>query len=158
MISAHSTGEEPWRPPPEPLRLTIEVPATVRRGEPVSYRVALTNAGKLPVLVHTAGRAEHGLWHELVVSTPAGVVVWSPRLVALPPGVFAVDIAAEWERSLSPGQSLTAERSWDQRDLHRRLVPPGVYRVRAVITLGEPPRGTPEFEAISEPRELEIVP
>lgn len=110
-------------PPPAPLVLRVDLPDIAPTGMIIPFRVALANPGFSPVTVELSGRPTA---FDLLVQTEAGELIWR-RLEGVP--VEAVLVS----RELAPGEVLTFDARWDQRDRQGDPVAPGVYQVRAVL-------------------------
>ena len=123
-------GPEPV-PPPAPLVLHVHLPQLVPAGMTIPFRITLGNNGLQPVTVELGGRP---IAFDLVVHADDGTMVWR-RLEGVP--VEAVLVT----RVLAPGEVLTFEGHWDQRDLRGRPVRAGSYRVRGVLPVPTAPSG-----------------
>jgi hypothetical protein len=123
------------------MRLTLEVPDTVRLGEPVPIRLKLVNPSDRAADVALQGRPTA---FDVIVSGPTGMV-WR----RLEREVVAAILQL---RRLGPKDSLVLESEWDQRDRSGVPVPPGEYTVT-----GELPSDPPGVFR-SPPATLRIVP
>lgn len=129
-------------PAPAPLVLRVDLPDLAPAGMTVPFRLALGNRGPVPVTVELAGQP---IAFDLVVQSAEGHVVWR-RLEGVP------GEAAPAIRTLAPGEVMTFDGHWNQRDNQGRQVPPGTYRVRGVLPVAEAPGGWG-----SAPHELTII-
>lgn len=129
-------------PAPAPLVLRVDLPDLAPAGMTVPFRLALANRGRIPVTVELAGQP---IAFDLVVRSGDGRLVWR-RLEG-----FAVE-AAPAIRTLAPGEVLTFDGHWNQRDGEGRPVPPGLYNVRGVLPVADAPGGWG-----SAPREITII-
>ena len=123
------------------MRLTLEVPDTVRLGEPVPIRLKLVNPSNHPVDVVLQGRPTA---FDVIVSGSTGPV-WR----RLEREVVAAILQL---RRLGPSDSLVLDTEWDQRDRSGVPVSPGEYTVT-----GELPSDPPAAFR-SPPARLRIVP
>ena len=104
-----------------PLVLHPNVPAEVRQGTPVTFRVSLVNRGSSPVGVTLRGQAE--AWFDIVVRDDEnGAVMWwrMDRMASLSIGE---------DRTLAAGDSIVFAETWDLRTRYGSTVPPGTYQV-----------------------------
>lgn len=128
---------------PSPLLVRVDLPDVAPSGMGIPFRVVLANGGDSAIQVELSGRP---IAFDLVVRRAERDVVWR-RLEGVPvEAIFVI-------RTLAPGEVLTFEDRWDQRDSGGRLVAPGSYQVRAVLPVADVPGGWG-----SEPRELTIIP
>jgi len=114
------------RPASAPLRFTVEAPAAVQAGGVVLLRMRLGNTGPSPVTVYVDGAPAAPLYN-FVVTGDNGRLVWQRF------GPGGPTPAARVRHDLGPGTELVYEQAWDQRDMQGRRVPPGTYRVRALL-------------------------
>jgi hypothetical protein len=120
----------PVRPPPTAqgsVQLTLEIPATVRTGEPVPITLRLVNASDSAVEVVLHGRPAA---FDVVVSGPTHVV-WRRLEGAVIASILQL-------RLVEPGDTLRFETTWDQRTHAGRPVAPGEYTVTAEIPTDPP--------------------
>jgi hypothetical protein len=111
------------------LRLHLDVPHTVRVGEPVPIVFRIENARQQPLDLYLRGRE---IAFDIVISDRAGRVVWRRLAGEVIPAILRIE-------TLGPGGVLTLEHLWDQRTGPGRTVPPGDYTVRAeLLTENEP--------------------
>ena len=130
-------------PAPAPLALRVDLPDLAPAGMDVPFRLALANRGDRPIPVELGGRP---VAFDLVVRRADGAIVWR-RLEGVPIEMILV------QRTLGPGEVVTFEGHWDQRDSRGKQVPPGVYQVRGVLPVPVEPGGWG-----SDPRELTVTP
>jgi hypothetical protein len=109
--------------PPAPLVLRVDLPDLVPAGMNIPFTLALANTGDRAVPVELGGRP---IAFDFIVRQVDGRLVWR-RLEGVP--VEAILI----ERTLAPGEVMTFQGHWNQRDAAGHHVPPGVYRVRGVL-------------------------
>ena len=115
----------PRVPPPAPFELGLHVPSTVARGGRVPLTMTLTNRGTQPATLELRPR---GSEFNFFVSRADGVPVWH-RLV----GIDVPDYVEP--RTLAPGEVLTYQALWNQRDLRGKRVPAGAYSVQGVLLM-----------------------
>lgn len=116
------------------MQLEIEVPPEVRQGEPVPVTLRLTNTSQQPVTAYLMGRPTA---FDIEVADQAGQIIWRRLAGQTVPAILGV-------RTLRPGESLSFEESWPQRDQAGRQVPSGTYAVTGVLpTDTEPIRSRP---------------
>lgn len=114
----------------DPVTLTLSVPARTARGTPVPVRVLLHNGGTRPVSIGLGQNEDM----EVVVSRvdrPAqqGAVFGPTQL----PGRVQRARATVVTDPIRPGRDSTFEILWPQTDDLGHRVPPGPYRLRAVV-------------------------
>jgi hypothetical protein len=114
-----------------PWRLEIEAPTAVHAGQPITFRLRVTNLGRQPRDLLLGG------WpaHDFRVLSEAGREVWRWSRGQVRRDVLAL-------RTLQPGEEITFEGEWDQRDAAGATVPPGAYQVEAVLAIGPGRWGT----------------
>ena len=116
------------------MRLEIEVPPEVRRGEPVPVTLRLTNTSQQPVTAYLMGRPTA---FDIEIADAAGRIIWRRLARQTVAAILGV-------RTLGPGESLSFEESWAQRDQAGRQVPSGAYAVTGALpTDAEPIRSRP---------------
>jgi hypothetical protein len=121
---------DPVRPPPTAqgsVQLSLQIPATVRTGEPVPIELRLVNASDTAVEVVLHGRPAA---FDVVVAGAKGVV-WRRLEGAVIASILQL-------RLVEPGDTLLFETTWDQRTRAGRPVPPGEYTVSAEIPTDPP--------------------
>ena len=101
-----------------PWRLTMRVPDSLRRGQPVSLALVLENAGDSAVDPHLGSPAAADF-----VVTRAGDTseVWSKLH-----GAQLLSLLLR-KGVIAPGDSLRVEHRWDQRDNSGHQIPAGTY-------------------------------
>jgi hypothetical protein len=123
------------------LAFRVDVPGSVRAGEPVHIAVRLTNKTErvLPLASGAGGRT-----FDVTVSRADGTIIW--RRVH---GGTVSDGQAE--RVLEPAESLVFEASWDGRAAGRPAAP-GRYLVTGTLLIeGEEP-------LVTRPTPFELLP
>ena len=111
--------------------VSVAVPATVQRGQPVPIRVRLTNRLDRPVTLRVPPNQPPD-WLVRVVGAN-DLVLWMRR-----------SFDTGFERgvlTLAPRASVTRTIVWDQRDMEGRAVPRGVYRAWVFLYAPTLPRG-----------------
>jgi hypothetical protein len=107
------------------LRVHLVSPSRAIVGTAVPFKLVVKNTGtaKAQVLQVAPGPV-----YDVTVTRPDGRIVWQ----RMPPD--AVLLTAGTLYTLAPGQSRELETiSWDQRDLHGRMVEPGRYMAHGVF-------------------------
>ncbi|MCL5110730.1 MAG: BsuPI-related putative proteinase inhibitor [Chloroflexi bacterium] len=119
-------------------RLTLDLATgapTYITGTKVSFKLTARNAGTTPVTLSFAS----GQRFDMVVQDATGREIW--RWSA---GRVFTQVMSSQE--LAPGQSLTYDATWDQKDPTGQLVSPGRYSARSWLTArGVPQQATVEF-------------
>jgi hypothetical protein len=111
------------------LRLSIELPAEARVGEPVPIAFRVENISARPLDLYLRGRT---IAFDLVVSGADGSIVWRRLEGEIIPAILRIE-------TLAPGTALLLEHTWDQRTNAGNAAPPGEYTVRAeLLTETEP--------------------
>jgi len=119
--------------PRDSLRLQLEVPAQVPAGAPVPIVLRVTNTGAAARELYLRGRT---VAFDVTIAREGGAVVWR-RLDGQ-----AIEAIVQL-RVLQPGEALTLEHRWDQRDRRGEPVAPGIYTVQGALLTDEPePRRT----------------
>jgi len=90
-------------------------------GEPVAIRLRVTNVASAPIAITTYS----GQQYDLIVRQ-RGALIWQWSHDK----AFAQVVR---ETSMPPGETLTFNWTWDQRDLQGRPVEPGAYDISAVF-------------------------
>jgi hypothetical protein len=109
------------------LVLRLEVPASVRVGTSVSFKLTLQNTGKRPVTLTLGGRPAY----DVVVTTPEGQEIWRWSHGE------AIQQIIE-RKPLKPKETLEFAAVWEQRDNAGTPVPSGMYQVRGLLNLDPP--------------------
>jgi len=118
-------------PSPDSLELDLQVPDTVRIGDPVPIVLTITNRTTRRLALYLRGRE---ITFDVTVSRPGGALVWRKLEGEVIPAIVRLE-------ELAPGAVLTVRDSWHQRDQAGRPVPPGEYQVGVeVLTEGQPLR------------------
>lgn len=114
------------------LRLEMTVgKAAYAPGEPVAVSMRVTNVSSAPLVVTTSGQG-----YDVAVRQRGALVwLWSHDKPA---------VAARIQ-TLAPGDTLTFQARWDQRDLQGRQVEPGQYDISCIFSGGQRP-GAPAVE------------
>ena len=123
------------------IELRLLAPARVLQGDTVPVTLRIENAGG-PTTLYLQGRPPA---FDITVHDASGRQVWRRLEGAVVAMVLGV-------RELAPGESLELEDTWRQTDAAGHLVPPGRYRLTALLP-GEPGR-----ELRSAPARLDILP
>jgi hypothetical protein len=118
-------------PPSAPLELLLEIPAEIRQGVAVPFKLVLENRGDQPADVELGGDP---ISFDLSVRSSDGSEVWR-RLE----GVATADILIS--RTVAPGAAIEFADTWPQRSNKGRAVGPGVYRVRGILPVVGVPGG-----------------
>ena len=114
------------------MRFDIDCPSEVKQGEPVTVTLRLTNTSDQVQTAYLMGRPTA---FDVEVSNAAGTVIWHRLAGETVPAILGV-------RTLAPGEALTFEGSWRQRDQSGRPVPPGVYHIVGVLPTDAQPLRT----------------
>lgn len=115
-------------PPPDTLRFTVALAASVRRGEAVLITLRLANTSDRRVTLYLTGRT---ISFDVVVTGPDSQVVWRRLDHVTTQQIVHV-------KALAPGEALEFHARW------RADAPAGTYTVIGVIpTDREPFRTTP---------------
>lgn len=146
--SQRRTGEpDRRRESAEPLRLRIESPRTVRRGDPIPIDLVLTNTGRREVIASIDRfLADSQPSFVLVIATPGGTPIWRR-----PPDQFRLRVSKDPRSSRSratasgvqmdvrlvPGASYRLHERWQQDDVEGRRVALGTYMIRGSICVGD---------------------
>lgn len=139
-VLATGCGEDPLGPDPavysrldqgpfevasHGLLMEVSFPGSVEQGATVDFHLALTNTTADTLVIIHAGREVFDAY-DVAITRPDSTVVWE--------ALFGVNYPDAGKlASLPPGNTWEFTRSWDQRDIHNNVVPPGEYRVRAVF-------------------------
>ncbi|MGK2960587.1 MAG: BsuPI-related putative proteinase inhibitor [Gemmatimonadaceae bacterium] len=111
------------------LQVTLDAPEEVEAGDRVAYAVVIRNSGSEPVDLHLQGREPT---FDLRVADEAGATVWRRLEGQSVQAILRLD-------TLGPGEAMTLDDLWDQRDASGEPLPPGSYILQAeVLTDGEP--------------------
>lgn len=111
------------------LRLAIDAPDTVPRGDAVPITFRVENVTDRTLSLHLMGR---DIAFDVIVARVDGSTVWR----RLEDEVLQAILRFE---TLAPGQALVLDALWDQRSNAGQPVPPGEYRVWAqLLTDGDP--------------------
>jgi hypothetical protein len=113
---------------PDSLDFTVVAPRSVRRGEPVSITLRLTNAGKHGVDLYLTGRT---VAFDIIVARADGQVVW--RRLEHASGQQILQI-----KMLAPGET------FELKDVWKAATDPGEYTVQGVLPTDREPLRTPE--------------
>lgn len=133
--------KQPETAPSDSVRLWLEAPSEVRRGEHVPMTLRVRNILSRPVTLEHGGRP---LTFNLIVTRPDGTQVWSRMH-----GRGVLDI--QWSTTLQPGETLEFTEAWDQRANNGTPVAPGTYSIRGAL-VAVPGNST------TEPRPIVIRP
>jgi len=121
--AGHTFPVERPSPVRDSLRVSLDVPERVDRGEAVPMVLRVENAGESPVELRLTGRPPA---FDLIVTDAAGDTVWRRLEEAAIQQILVLT-------TLSPGETLTFEDAWDQRSAGGEPVPPGTYTVRGEL-------------------------
>jgi hypothetical protein len=118
-----------WQPTPqEPIRVSIEVPSTVRRGADVPVRVTVHNGSQHPIAVGFGQRRGFNVLVARAAGRADSAAVWAlPRMFSPGRDVTVTD-------PLQPGRDTVFAVVWPGVDDAAQLVPPGSYRIRATVS------------------------
>ncbi len=122
------------------IRVTLEAPETASAGEPVAYAVVITNVGSEPLDLYLQGREPT---FDLRVTDETGATVWRRLEGQSVQAILRID-------TVGPGEAMTLDDVWDQRDASGRILAPGVYGLQAEV----PTDGQP---LMSQGRELRLT-
>jgi hypothetical protein len=130
-----------------PLSLRINVPRSVGRGAPVAIEVVLSNLGKtsVPVSIGYEIGARPQADIDAVILSADSTRVWR-RHATMPRGGTEPRQArtgTAHETSLSAGDSIIARTTWNGQGAAGKPVAPGVYLVRAVMSVNGKAVATP---------------
>jgi hypothetical protein len=114
--------------PSHQLRLILEAPARVRRGEPVRLVFTVTNAGSTSATLQLLGRAPSA---DFRVSDARDRSVWSLLRGKTLLGALRLF-------PLGAGRHLVFRHVWNQRDDGGSPVPPGQYLARGILLTDDP--------------------
>jgi hypothetical protein len=123
------------------MRLDIEVPREVVRGEPVPIVLRLTNTGDAADLV-LQGRP---VAFDVIVTRPDGAPIWRRLEGQVFPAILQL-----WR--LESGERLEWRESWTQTTNAGQPVAPAEYLVTGILPTDPP------AEMRTAPRELRILP
>jgi hypothetical protein len=116
------------------MRFEIMVPSAVSQGESVPVTLRLINTSDQPQTAYLTGRPTA---FDIEVSNETGKVIWRRLAGETVAAILGV-------RTLAPGEALTFQGSWAQRDQQGRPVPAGIYTLTGVLpTDAEPLRSPP---------------
>ncbi len=122
------------------LQVTLEAPDVAAAGEPVAYAVVIRNIGSQSLDLHLQGREPI---FDLRVTDEAGVTAWRRLEGQSVQAILRLD-------TLDPGESMTLEDVWGQRDASGRFVAPGLYTLQAEVP-------TDAQSLMSQTRPLRVV-
>ena len=135
-----------------PLELRLDVPAEVKGGEDLPFRLTVTNAGDEPLELGLGGRADSGYpgSFNFLIDTAGG------REVTCALCANRVADASLSYRTLQPGEELELGWDWDQTDNDLLPVPAGEYSVYATFSALDMARNEEKIEMQTESREFAI--
>ena len=113
---------------PDSLRFEIRVPAHVRLGEPVPVKLCLTNPTDQPITVYLQGRPTA---FDILVTDSRGAAVWHRMEGEVIAAILGI-------RTLAPGEIISFEDVWSQRDDRGKPVGPGTYSVVGLLPTDGP--------------------
>lgn len=122
------------------MRYEIVLPNRVRRGEPVSITIRITNQSTEPAPIEFTGRP---IAFDILIDDASGRRIWQ----RLSDDVVGMVLQV---RILEPGESLELLHMWDQSDDRGAAVSTGTYTVRGILP-------TPDGDRWLGPNELVIV-
>lgn len=126
---------------PRTVTVTVVVPESVRRGDPVPITLRLTNTGKEPENLYLTGRS---IAFDIIIARTDGEIVWRRLERATGEQILQV-------KTLAPGATLDLKDRWRQRTNAGGAVPPGAYTVTGIIPTDREPLRT-------APAQLRIAP
>ena len=128
---------------PESLRITLEVPATVRAGDVVPTVIRITNVAERPVTLSLVGRE---IAFDIAISQEGGKVIWRRLAHAAVQGILQL-------KTLQPGETLELRGEWNQHSDAGGAVAAGVYSVQ-----GEVPTEIPQRPLRTPVKQIRIRP
>ncbi|MBW3552393.1 MAG: hypothetical protein KY466_02720 [Gemmatimonadetes bacterium] len=115
--------------PSDSLRLRVDVPDRVAPGDPVPITFRVHNVTDRTLTLYLMGR---DIAFDVVVERTDGATVWRRLEGEVVQAILRLE-------SLTPGEALVLEATWDQQSGAGSPVAPGEYRVRAeLLTEGDP--------------------
>ena len=105
------------------LRIRLQLPASVRRGEDVPITLVVENLSDRRLDLHLLGRT---IAFDLVVSRDDGTEVWRRMQGAVVPMILRLE-------PLEAGTAMELPGSWPVRSNDGSLAPPGEYTVRGEL-------------------------
>jgi hypothetical protein len=123
------------------LRLSLDLPRTIRAGAAVPISVRVENTTDRTLDLYLRGRT---IAFDLVVSDEGGEIVWRRLEGEVIPAILRIE-------PLPAGESLTLEATWDQRTNAGDPVDPGMYTVRGELLTESDPLATPTERFRIEP-------
>ena len=111
----------------EPIRVELEVPATVRHGDEVQVRVRVHNGSDRPMGIGFAQRRGFDLLLARAEGRADSSAVWSP------PRYFSATRDLTVTDPVPPGRDTVFTVIWPVVDDAGQKVPPGDYRIRATV-------------------------
>ncbi|MGH7518616.1 MAG: BsuPI-related putative proteinase inhibitor [Gemmatimonadales bacterium] len=115
------------------MRVDITAPSDVPQGDPVPVTLRLTNTSDRPLTVYLQGRPTA---FDIVVKDEGGAVVWRRLEGQTITAILGI-------RTLAPGETLSFEDVWPQRDQAGRPAPPGLYTISGSLLTDGAPLVTP---------------
>lgn len=122
--------------------LELVLPAEVRVGDAFDITMRVRNLGARPRDLALQGRTPT---LDVIVSRPNGDTVWQRLRDEVVPAVLAL-------RTLGPGEALTVEARWDQRNLDGTPAPPGEYLARGLLLTEDEPLATAQIAFLIQRR------
>ena len=131
VLAANSLSMKTWVPSAEePVTLTLETPASARSGGLVPVRVHLHNGTQRPIGIGYGQTQGFDVLVAQVGTRADSGAVWSP--IKMP----TTSRDATVTDPLPAGRDTTFEVTWPGTDDFGHSVPPGKYRIRAVVSAG----------------------
>jgi hypothetical protein len=140
---AHELSEEVDITPAvsDSLRLSLDLPRTVRAGAAVPISMRVENTTDRTLDLYLRGRT---IAFDLVVTDSAGEIVWRRLEGEVIPAILRIE-------PLRAGESLNLEAVWDQRTNAGDAVAPGMYTVHGELLTESDPLATPTERFRIEP-------
>ena len=110
-------------PPPDPLRLELDIPAEARVGSTVPITLRVENIGGRPLELYLRGRT---ITFDIVVRRADGEVVWRRLEHEIIPAILRLEV-------LTPHQVLELRADWSLETSAGVPVTPGPYVLQGLL-------------------------
>jgi hypothetical protein len=120
------------------IELEIQSPDTVRRGDPVRFRLVMSNTSSHAIELDLVGTPAHPSWPGFrvhITDVHGREIARVPRMPASPPGLEVAVVGVADRRRIPVGGHLDWWTVWDQRDNAGNQMPAGIYRVVGIVPL-----------------------